>query len=102
MNLNGRISTCGLISQYNATEAVPGPYNYDMVLIRRLRIEGFIILDFMDRYPEAIAALSEWMSQGKIKVNTEIVDGLENALQTVKTLYSGTNTGKLIINVKDV
>ena len=101
MNLNGRIPTCGLISQYNAAEPVPGPDNYPLILMRRLRVQGFIVLDFADRYPEAIAALSRWMAEGKIKVRTEIVDGLENALQTVKKLYTGANTGKLMIRVKE-
>lgn len=101
MNLKGRITTCGLISQYNATEPVPGPYNYDMILMQRLRVEGFIVLDFADRYPEAIAAINQWMAEGKIKVRTDIVDGLENALETLKKLYTGTNKGKLIIRVKD-
>ena len=102
MNLKGRIATCGLISQYNATEPVPGPYHYSMILMQRLRVEGFIVLDFGERYPEAISALGQWMSEGKIKVRTEIVAGLENALQTVKKLYTGANTGKLMIRVKDV
>lgn len=102
MNFKGRIPTCGLISQYNATEPIPGPYNYPMILMRRLRVQGFIVLDFADRYPEAIAALGRWMAEGRIKVRTEIVDGLENALQTVKKLYTGANTGKLMIRVKDV
>ena len=100
MNLGGRIPTCGLISQYNATEPVPGPYNYSMILMQRLRVEGFITRDFAARYPEAIGALGQWMAEGKIKVRTEIVDGLENALQTVKKLYMGANTGKLIIRVQ--
>ena len=54
------------------------------------------------RYPEAITALSQWMAQGKIKVRTQVVDGLENALHTLKKLYTGANTGKLMIRVKDV
>ena len=61
-----------------------------------------IVPDYAERYPEAVAALGQWMAEGKIKVRTEIVDGLENALQTVKKLFTGTNTGKLIIRVKDV
>ncbi len=102
MNFAGRIPTCGLISHYNATEPVPGPYNYAMILMQRLRVQGFIVLDFAERYPEAITALGQWMAEGKIKVRTEIVDGLENALQTVKKLYMGANTGKLVIRVRDV
>ena len=99
MNLGGRIPTCGLISQYNAAEPVPGPYNYSMILMQRLRIEGFIVSDFADRFPEAKEALRQWMAEGKIAVRTELVDGLENALQTLKKLYTGANTGKLMIRV---
>ena len=102
MNFKGRISTCGLISQYNATEPVPGPYNYGMILMQRLRVEGFIVSDFMERYPEAIAALGKWVVEGKIKVRTDVVDGLENSLEALKRLFTGTNTGKLVIRVKDV
>ena len=73
-----------------------------MILIQRLRVEGFIVLDFAERYPEAIADLGQWMAEGRIKVRIEMVDGLENALQTVKKLFTGANTGKLMIRVKDV
>lgn len=99
MNLFGRIPTCGLISQYNATDPVPGPYNYSMMLMQRLRVQGFIVLDFADRYPEAIRALGQWMEEGKLQVRTEIVDGLENALQTARKLFSGEHSGKLMIRV---
>ena len=102
MNFRGRIPTCGLIALYNATSPVAGPQNYPLILMRRLRVQGFIVLDFAARYPEAIAAISRWMAEGKIKVRTEVVDGLENALQAVKKLYTGENTGKLMIRVKDV
>lgn len=102
MNLKGRISTCGLISQYNATEEVPGPNNYPMILMQRLKVQGFIILDYVDRYPEAISALSQWLAEGKIKVHQDVTDGLENALETLKKLYTGANNGKLMIRVKDV
>ncbi len=102
MNLFGRIPTCGLISQYNATEEVPGPTNYPMLLMQRVKIQGFIVLDYASRYPEATAALAQWMAEGKLKVRLDVVDGLENALQTLKKLYTGANTGKLMIRVKDV
>lgn len=102
MNLNGRIPTCGLISSYNATAPVPGPYNYDMMLMQRLRIQGFIVMDYANRYPEAIQALAGWMAAGKIKVRQDVVDGLEHALTALKKLFTGANTGKLMIRVKDV
>ena len=102
MNLHGRIPTCGLISQYNATEPVPGPYNYGLILMHRLKIQGFIILDYMDRYPEATGELIGWMKEGRLKARLDVSEGLETALQTVKKLYTGENTGKLMVRVKDV
>ncbi len=102
MNLHGRIPTCGLISQYNATEPVPGPYNYGLILMHRLKVQGFIILDYMDRYPEATEALVRWMDEGKLKARLDVSEGLETALQSVKKLYTGENTGKLMVRVKDV
>ncbi len=102
MNLKGRIPTCGLISGYNATDPVPGPYNYGMMLMQRLRIEGFIVTDYMERYPEALSHLGKWMGEGKIKVRQDIFDGLENALEILKKLYTGGNQGKLIVRVEDV
>ncbi len=56
--------------------------------------------DNLERYAAAIVALGQWMVQGKIKVRTELVDGLENALRTLKKIYTGANTGKLMIRVK--
>ena len=73
-----------------------------MILMRRLKVQGFIVLDYGDRYSEAIQALSGWMASGKLKVRQDVVDGLEHALNTVKKLYTGENTGKLMIRVKDV
>jgi hypothetical protein len=102
MNMFGRISVCGLIAHYNSSEEIPGPKNYPMILMNRLKVEGFIILDYMERYPEAIAAITQWMSEGKIKVQQDVVDGLENAVETVKKLYTGDNTGKLMVRVRDV
>ena len=73
-----------------------------VILMHRLKIQGFIILDYMDRYPEATADLVKWMDEGKLKVRLDVSDGLETALQTVKKLYTGENTGKLMVRVKDV
>jgi NADPH-dependent curcumin reductase CurA len=102
MNLHGRIPTCGLISQYNSPDPVPGPYNYGLILMHRLKIQGFIILDYLDRFPEANEAIVNWMSEGKIKVRLDVSDGLDSALHSVKKLYTGENTGKLMVRVKDV
>jgi NADPH-dependent curcumin reductase CurA len=99
MNLKGRVVTCGLISRYNAEGAWGGPKNYAAVLVQRLRIEGFIVLDYLQRYPEAIASLVPWMLEGKLKYRLDVVEGLENAAAALKQLFTGENKGKLVVAV---
>ena len=99
MNLFGRVPTCGLISQYNATGVVAGPKNYAMILMQRLKVHGFIVSDFAARFPEAIAALSGWQQQGKLKFRVDMHAGLENAVKVVRKLYTGENQGKLMVKV---
>lgn len=101
MNLRGRIVLCGLISSYNATAPVPGPYNLGLVLMRRLRIEGFIITDHVDRFAEAAGEIAGWIAQGRIKTRDTVVDGLENAPSALNMLFSGANTGKLYVKIAD-
>jgi NADPH-dependent curcumin reductase len=102
MNLFGRVVTCGAISQYTNEGGWSGPTNYGSILVNRLTVKGFIILDHMDRYPEAIGTMSGWMAEGKLRARNEIVDGLENALETCKRLFTGAHSGKLIVRVEDV
>ncbi len=99
INLRARIAICGLISSYNATDPVPGPYMFRNLLMKRARCEGFIITDYLPRIGEAIQDLATWMAEGRLTYRTDIVDGLENAPQTVKRLFTGGNTGKLLIRI---
>lgn len=99
INLRARIVICGLISQYNATEPVPGPYNFANILIQRAKVEGFLVLDYFHRAEEALADLAQWYAHGKIKYRVEVIDGLENAPRAINKLFDGTHQGKLIIRV---
>jgi NADPH-dependent curcumin reductase len=101
INLRARIALCGLISQYNAIDPVPGPYNLVNTIIKRAKLEGFLVLDYFNRAQEAIADLSHWYVQGKIKYRVDVIDGLENAPRTINKLFDGTNQGKLIIKVSE-
>ncbi|MBD2439064.1 NADP-dependent oxidoreductase [Nostoc sp. FACHB-110] len=101
INLHARIPLCGLISAYNATEPVPGPYNYSQILMQRAKIQGFIILDYLPRFPEAMQELGQWLNQGKIKYKLEIVEGLENAPSAILKLFDGNKIGKLAVKVAD-
>jgi NADPH-dependent curcumin reductase CurA len=101
INVRARIVICGGISYYNSTEPVPGPYNFRSILTQRARVEGFIILDYMNRFQEAIEDLGSWLSEGKIQYRVDVVDGLENAPRAINKLFEGTNKGKLIVKVSE-
>ncbi len=101
LNDFSRMPLCGLISSYNATEPVPGPYNFANLLMRRTLVKGFIILDYFDRMPEGMQAMAGWLMEGKIKFETDIVDGFENAPASLNRLFTGKNLGKLAIRVSE-
>jgi NADPH-dependent curcumin reductase len=97
--LRGRVVLCGAISGYNSREAATGPVNYINLLIRRGRMEGFIILDYFDRFPAAQAEMGGWLASGAIKSAEHIVEGLDNAPEALNLLFTGGNTGKVIVQV---
>ena len=99
INLRARIVLCGLISQYNLKEPAPGPYNFGNILTRRGRLEGFIVLDYAKRFPEALPELRRWMSDGRLKYRVDVVEGLENAPEAINRLFDGSNIGKLVVQV---
>lgn len=97
MNLHGRVVLCGLISGY--TKQDPALASFGQVLIKRLRVEGFIILDYASRFMDAGKQLGMWKMMGKIKDEQTIVKGLENAPSAINMLFDGSNTGKLIVEL---
>ena len=99
INIRARIVLCGLISQYNSSEPVPGPYNFVQILVKRARVEGFIVLDYVDRFQEAFQEMGRWYSEGKLKYRVDVVEGLDQAPRAVNKLFDGSNTGKLILKV---
>lgn len=104
LNLNARIPLCGLIAHYNdeeTGEGTPGPKNFQMALMRRALIKGFIVTDYMPRFPEGIAAMAGWLAEGKLTYRTDMVDGLENAVESVNRLFDGANTGKLLVRCSE-
>jgi NADPH-dependent curcumin reductase len=101
INLHARIALCGAISQYDTAELSPGPRNFLNLIPQRGRVEGFILLDYRDRFPEGILQLVQWVQEGRIRYAEDVVEGLENAPAALRTLFSGQNTGKLIVKVAD-
>lgn len=99
LNFKARVIICGAISQYNNKEAVKGPANYLSLLVNRARMEGFIVMDYADRYVAAGQEMTGWLAKGQLKSREHIVEGLETFPETLMKLFSGENNGKLILKV---
>jgi NADPH-dependent curcumin reductase CurA len=97
--LHGRVVLCGAISQYDTADPAPGPRNVINLIPQRGRMQGFILLDYRERFLEAIPQLMQWVQEGRIRYAEDVVDGLENAPAAFRTLFTGANTGKLIVKV---
>ena len=96
-----RIVICGAISQYNNANSMPaaGPRNYLSLLVNRARMEGIVVFDYADRYPVAIAELSGYLKDGRMKSKEDIVQGLDTFPETLNRLFKGENFGKLVLQV---
>jgi len=99
--LRGRVVLCGGISRYNDTELAPGPRNYLRLVVQRGRMEGFIVLDYLPRAAEAVAALAGWMREGRLKDRVDVQQGLENAPAALARLFRGENAGKQLVRIAD-
>jgi len=99
--MRARIVACGMISQYNGSEAPGGPANLTRLIMHRARMEGFLCYDYADRAMEAFTELAQWMLLGKLHYRVDVVDGLENAPKALNRLFEGTNTGKLLVRVSE-
>jgi NADPH-dependent curcumin reductase CurA len=99
--MRGRVVLCGAISQYNDATLPPGPKNYLNLLLKRGRMEGFIVGDFLPRAREAAIELMMWVSEGKIKDRVDVQYGLENAPATLRRLFTGENRGKQLLQIAD-
>jgi NADPH-dependent curcumin reductase len=99
LKLRARIVLCGGISQYNNTGETRGPANYLSLISARAKMEGFVIIDYLDRAHEAIAEMGPWVAAGKLKSRVDIVDGLENFARALRRVYSGANFGKQVVKI---
>lgn len=101
LNPKARISVCGQISQYNALKPEPGLRILIYLLTKQARAEGFLVYQFADRYPEAVAQMAKWIKEGKLKYREQIVEGFENTPGAFIGLLKGDNTGKMLVKVAD-
>jgi len=95
-----RIVICGAVSQYNATGPVSGPSNYLALLVYRASMIGMVVFDYAARFGEATGALAGWLGEGRLISREHIVEGGVSAFpDALLKLFSGDNTGKLVLSL---
>jgi NADPH-dependent curcumin reductase CurA len=99
MNLHGRVPLCGMISEYTRRDGA-GIRNLALAISKRLRLQGFLIMDYLPRFTEAMDALGRWYSEGRLRYRVDAVEGLEAAPEALNRLFAGQNTGKLLVKVE--
>jgi NADPH-dependent curcumin reductase CurA len=95
----GRVVACGSISRYNDERPEPGPRNLSLVVTKRLRIQGFIVLDHLARFRDFLAEAAPWVRDGSLQYRETVVDGLENLPAAFAGLFRGDNVGKMLVRV---
>ena len=95
--IGGRVVLCGAIATYNDNGKPRGPAAYRMLIRKRGRMQGFLVLDYADRYGEALAQLSGWVADGRLKHREDVVHGLDNAPEALRRVLRGDNDGKMIV-----
>ncbi len=99
LKLNGRVTICGMIAQYNATEPTPGPSNMVNILAKRLRVQGMIVSDHNALRPQFLEEVGGWIRSGELVVRETTVDGIDHAVDAFLGMLRGENTGKMIVNL---
>ncbi|MBI1188886.1 MAG: zinc-binding dehydrogenase [Alphaproteobacteria bacterium] len=100
MKNRGRIVCCGAVSQYDGAPPPHGPRGVPgLIVVRRLRVEGFIVTDFNDQREAALGELQTWVREGKLKVQEDVIDGIENLPRALIGLLNGENRGKRMVRV---
>ncbi len=95
----GRIAVCGMIAQYNDTAPTPGPANLAQIIIKKLKLEGFIVFDHWAHYSEFAKQMGTWLAQGEIKPEQTIYEGLSQAPEAFIGLFEGKNRGKMLVKL---
>ncbi|MFM2099795.1 MAG: hypothetical protein RLZZ366_1334 [Pseudomonadota bacterium] len=101
MNLamHARVLLCGLISEYNSDSGKVGARNIWQLIVKRATMQGFLIADYVPRFAEGGMQIAQWIGEGKMRIDEDVQNGLENAHAAFMRLFSGENTGKLILKI---
>lgn len=95
-----RVVSCGAVSPYNKAEPVTGPSNYMVPLVARASMTGFVVFDYAARYADAVAEMSAWLADGRLHSVEDTARGdIESFPTTLARLFSGQNTGKLVLEL---
>jgi NADPH-dependent curcumin reductase CurA len=101
ITLHARIAICGMISEYNLTTVDLAPRPTRALLVNRARMQGLLVFDWIDRYPEALKQLAAWIKDGRLRYKEDIVEGIENMPSAFLRLFTGENFGKLLVHAGD-
>lgn len=102
INRNARIPVCGQISLYNLEKPDQGPRIQSVLLTNTALMKGFLVGDYAQDYPKAMAELAQWVTGGQIQYAENIVDGFENTIEAFLGLFSGENLGKQLVKVSEM
>jgi len=94
-----RFIECGMISVYNAKEPQPGPRNMPYIVGKRIKMQGFIVSDFMDMREQFYTEMGQWVREGKVKWEETVENGIENAPKAFLNLFTGANLGKMLVKL---
>lgn len=97
LNVFARVSVCGQISQYNQEKPEPGPRLLGLVLTKQVRVEGFIVVRWQNRWAEGIAQMAKWIQEGRIRYHEDVVQGFENTPRAFIQMLEGKNLGKMLV-----
>ena len=98
MNAHGRIVVCGMIADYSSANPSPGP-NWIPLIKKRINIRGFAMPDHFQDVPKLLEKLTPYVTGGKIKYRTHVLEGLESAIEGLNLFFTGGNRGKLIVKL---
>ncbi|MGW5448178.1 NADP-dependent oxidoreductase [Streptomyces asiaticus] len=101
LKVHGRVTVCGMISQYNATEPTPAPRNLAMVIGKRLRIQGMLVADHQHLQEQFFQEVGGWIREGKLHYRETVIKGVDNAVEAFLGMLRGENTGKMIVAFED-
>ena len=99
--LRSRIAVCGQIAEYNQVPPEGGPRSVSFMIAKRVRMEGFLVNDFSREHEPALARLTQWLAEGRLRYREDVVEGIESAPRAFIGLLQGANRGKLLVKVAE-